>query len=66
MDVYSSGVLLCEMCIRELPDPTRIDEQISSITINHVQDLVRQCTNEIPENRPTTHHVVLTLQRLNV
>ena len=66
MDVYSSGVLLCEMCIRELPDPTRIDEQISSITINHVQDLVRQCTNRMPENRPTTHHVVLTLQRLNV
>lgn len=27
MDVYSFGVLLCEMCISELPDPKQWNKQ---------------------------------------
>ena len=65
MDVYSYGVLLCEMCIRELPVPQCLDEQISSMTNNKdLRNLVQQCTNKEPEDRPTMQDVVFSLQAL--
>ncbi|CAH3046734.1 unnamed protein product [Porites lobata] len=35
VDVYSFGVLLCEMCVRELLDPRRREQQVLLMT-NHV------------------------------
>ena len=65
MDVYSYGVLLCEMCIRELPVPQCLDEQISSMTNNKdLRNLVQQCTKKGPEDRPTMQDVVFSLQSL--
>ena len=62
MDVYSYGVLLCEMCIRKLPVPECLDEQISSITNEHFQSLVRRCTDKEPKNRPSMQDVEFTLR----
>ena len=62
MDVYSYGVLLCEMCIRKLPVPECFDEQISSMTSKDLQSLVRQCTEKEPKNRPSMQDVELTLR----
>ena len=31
VDVYSFGVLLCEMSIRELPDPERREQQVAMV-----------------------------------
>ena len=64
MDVYSYGVLLCEMCIRECPIPECLDEQLSSMTNKDLRNLVRQCTKKEPEDRPTMQDVVFSLQSL--
>ena len=64
MDVYSYGVLLCEICIRELPVPQCLDEQLSSMTNKDLRNLVRQCTKKEPEDRPTMQDVVFSLQSL--
>ena len=64
MDVYSYGVLLCEMCIRECPIPECLDEQLSSMTNKNLRNLVRQCTKKEPEDRPTMQDVVFSLQAL--
>ena len=52
------------MCIRELPVPERFDEQISSMTKKELRNLVRQCTNKEPVDRPRMKDVVFTLQGL--
>jgi len=58
MDVYSFGVLLCEMCIRELPDPKQREEQVALVT-NHVfRGLIRRCIQENPEARPNMEEIV--------
>ena len=64
MDVYSYGVLLCEICIRECPIPECLDEQLSSMTNKNLRNLVRQCTKKEPEDRPTMQDVVFSLQSL--
>ncbi|CAH3180098.1 unnamed protein product, partial [Porites lobata] len=45
VDVYSFGVLLCEMCIHELPDPRRREQQ------------VRRCLQTDPEARPNMQEI---------
>ena len=52
------------MCIRELPVPECFDEQISLMTKKELRNLVRQCTNKEPVDRPRMKDVVFTLQGL--
>ena len=65
VDVYSFGLLLCEMCIRELPVPGQTGEQIRSITNAYLRELVQRSTNETPDDRPTMAEVLTTLLRLS-
>ncbi|CAH3182579.1 unnamed protein product [Porites lobata] len=53
VDVYSFGVLLCEMCVRELPDPRRREQQVLLMTNHVLRGLVRRCLQTDPEARPT-------------
>ena len=62
--MYSFGVLLCEMCIRELPDPERRDQQIDMVTIRLLRALIRRCVNTQPESRPNMDEIIEELEKL--
>ncbi|CAH3182526.1 unnamed protein product, partial [Porites lobata] len=66
VDVYSFGALLCEMCIRELPDPTRREEQVVLITNAVFRGLVRRCLQREPGTRPTMQGIIDELKDTNV
>ena len=61
VDVYSFGVLLCEMCTRELPDPQKIQDQISLVTNGVLRQLIMQCFARAPGARPTMSDVISVL-----
>ena len=52
VDVYSFGLLLCEMCIRELPDPQMVNTQIRQVTNGALRGLIQRCVERDPEERP--------------
>ncbi|KAJ7381874.1 hypothetical protein OS493_038561 [Desmophyllum pertusum] len=62
IDVYSFGVLLCEMCIRELPDPGRRDQQVAMVTNRLIRALIRGCLQPEPETRPSMEEIVEELE----
>ncbi|KAL9975242.1 hypothetical protein ACROYT_G012377 [Oculina patagonica] len=62
VDVYSFGVLLCEMCIRELPDPERRDQQISMVANHVLRALLRGCVQRGPETRPNMEEIIEELE----
>ena len=61
VDVYSFGLLLCEMCIRELPVPQQIQDQIGLVTNGVLRELVMRCVARAPEARPTMNDVIFVL-----
>ncbi|CAH3177396.1 unnamed protein product [Porites evermanni] len=64
VDVYSFGVLLCEMSIRELPDPDRREEQVAMVTERMFRALIRRCLQQNPQERPTMEHIIGELEKL--
>ncbi|XP_015748618.1 PREDICTED: dual specificity protein kinase shkC-like isoform X2 [Acropora digitifera] len=60
-DVYSFGLLLCEMCIREVPVPQQIQEQIGLVTNGVLRELVMRCVMRDPDARPTMNDVITVL-----
>ena len=62
VDVYSFGVLLCEMCIQQLPDPDRRDQQIAMVTNRLLRALIRGCVNTEPESRPNMQEIIEELE----
>ena len=65
MDTYSYGVLLVEMCVRELPEsnPARREAQILKIQWAAIVSLVRRCTCERPADRPSMRDIMELLGR---
>ena len=61
--MYSFGLLLCEMCIRELPVPHQIQEQISLVTNGVLREMVMRCVVGTPDARPTMNDVITVLTR---
>ena len=64
VDVYSFGVLLCEICNRELPDPHRRDQQVAMVTDRALRSLIRRCINQDPEARPSMEAIIEELEQL--
>ena len=66
MDVYSYGILLVEMCLRELPEPQpeRRQEQIQRIQWISMVSLIRRCTSMTADDRPTMMDIMELLDRL--
>eukprot|EP00794_Sanderia_malayensis_P000646 gene647-1314_t len=58
VDVFSFGILLCEMLIRELPVIQQRDEQIQLIRNTEHRNVVTQCIEEDPLRRPNACELV--------
>lgn len=56
---------MCEMCIRELPVPERIEAQISVMTDQDLRELVRSCVREDPKERPSMAEVLVKLESVD-
>ena len=63
VDVYSFGVLLCEICIQEMPDPDRRDEQVAMVTNRRLRALIRRCLQRDPETRPSMEYIIGKLEK---
>ena len=66
MDVYSFGVLLCEMCIRQLPStsPHERQERIGRVRHTVLRNLVTTCVRPDPDDRPDMADVLRELEKL--
>ena len=56
--MYSFGVLLCKMCIRELPDPERRERQVETITNSALRAVVLRCLETEPGRRPNMEQII--------
>ena len=61
--MYSFGVLLCEMSIREEPDPGNRERQIERIRNRCRRGLVRRCVQQEPWERPNMDVIIEELER---
>ena len=66
MDAFSFGVLLVEMCLRELPEsqPERRKDQIQHIQWPAIVSLIRSCTSERSTDRPSMSDIMDLLDRM--
>lgn len=64
VDVYSFGVLLCEICIRKLPNPDRRDRQVAMVTDRSLRGLIRRCIHQDPQARPSMEDIIEELEQL--
>ena len=62
--MFSFGLLLCEMCIRELPVPNETQEQVSMIADQVLRDLVTSCVRQEPQERPTMTQLITILEKV--
>jgi len=64
VDVYSFGVLLCEMHIRELPDPQQREAQISRMPDQcQFLGIVVRCVQIEPGTRPNVEEIIDDLEK---
>ena len=66
IDVYSFGLLLCEMCIRELPVPQQTQQQISMVTDHVFRSIIQGCVRHVPTERPTMDDVLKELETMGI
>ncbi|XP_057307391.1 serine/threonine-protein kinase tousled-like 2 isoform X2 [Hydractinia symbiolongicarpus] len=63
LDVYSFGVLFCEMCTRELPVPENRQEQVDMVTNTEYKNLIKNCLRRSIENRLNSQEVLLVFEQ---
>ena len=65
IDVYSFGVLLCEMCtFKQFTDPQKRLAQVNMVRDNDLRELVRRCLKTNPKERPDMTEIISELKRL--
>ena len=66
LDIYSYGVLLCEVIAAEMPARDRYQSMLQMVgdKWNPMHDLIVRCTQTSPTTRPTTAQVIDELNRL--
>ena len=64
MDIFSFGVVLVEMCTARFPDPATRESLILSIREPRLVGLVRQCTAEDKDRRPSAADIITRLTEL--
>ena len=66
IDVYSYGILVCEVTLREFPDPDHLREMKEKMKTKHVllHTLVMKCTEPMPDKRPTMAAVLKELEAI--
>ena len=64
--MYSFGVLLCEMCIRQDPVLERRREQIRHMSESRFRNLVEHCTLDDPWMRPDMETIIEQLESLRI
>ena len=62
--MFSFGVLLCEMCTREMPDPGRRNEQVGLVRSHSLRNLVRECMRTNPAERPDMARIIQEIETL--
>ena len=50
------------MCIRELPNPEKRDQQVAMMTNRLLRALIRRCLQPEPATRPTMEEIVEELE----
>lgn len=65
MDVFSLGVLLCEMSIGERPNPEDRRNQISRVGNRALRTLIKGCVDRDRNNRPEVNEVLLKLNSIS-
>ena len=66
IDIYSYGILLCEVVTCQFPDPAQYHDMLQQVQINwqFMYDLIVLCTKRNPDERPTMLQVVDELNKL--
>ena len=64
MDIFSFGVLLIETCTARFPDVDIRERLLQSIRDRGMVDLIRQCTAENIDTRPTANDVIRRLSEM--
>ena len=62
MDIFSFGVLLVEMCTAEFPEVSSRKRLIASIRSREWVGLIRRCTQQDRDNRPSAAEIIAELK----
>ena len=67
IDVYSYGILLCEVVLRRFPDPAHLQESQEELKAKHVHlhSVMVRCTHVDPVQRPSMADVLNDLGSVN-
>lgn len=64
IDVFSYGILVCEMFICELPDKDKMEREMGRIENNRIKNVVKDCTAKDPQERLTMAQVINLWQQI--